>query len=250
MSAPVLYAHRGAAKELPENTLPAFLRALAIGADALEMDVHLTRDGHVVVAHDATAERTAGIPRAIADATLAEVKTWNVGASRGASGTFAIPTLAEVLDAIPRAPINIDIKRHGAIAARAVVSVITQRRASARVLLTSFDARTIAEVRRLGYEGPTGLGAIDLAALALAPRALARRFVAGAAAQVPRRSGPFAFDTRAFIDKAHALGLAVHFWTIDDPSEAERLLDLGADGIMTDDPAAIVPVFARRRTRS
>src|SRR5262245_31233802 len=101
---PVLYAHRGASAELPENTIEAFLRALEVGATAIETDVHLTRDGHVVVSHDPSGERAAGVPRRICDATLAEVKAWDVGRGshvrRGralSESRFTIPLLEEAL---------------------------------------------------------------------------------------------------------------------------------------------------------
>jgi glycerophosphoryl diester phosphodiesterase len=249
---PVLYAHRGAAAELPENTLPSFERALAVGATALETDVHLTRDGHVVVAHDPTGERTAGITRAIRDATLAEVRAWDVGRcfreARGRpAGPFTMPTLEEMIAAFPGVSINVDIKQHDAAAAAAVVGVVRRAQAQARVLLTSFDERTIGHVRRLGYEGPTGLGRREVARLVFFPEvALAMFPLRGRAAQIPTRLGPLPLDRRALVDKAHALGIEVHYWTIDDPAEAARLLDLGADAIMTDDPAAIAPVLRAR----
>ena len=256
MRTPRLYAHRGASRDLPENTLPAFRRALELGADALETDAHLTRDGHVVLSHDPTCERTAGIERPIRGATLAEVRRWDVGrrfrAARPEIGDarYVVPTLEELLAEVPGVPINVDIKQHDDATARAVVEVLRATRAQDRVLVTSFDPGTLRAVRRLGYEGRTGLDRNELLALALLPSPLAARLrPRGRATQVPTRAGPLALDRRVFIDKSHALGLPVEYWTVNDPSEAERLLDLGADGIMTDDPAAIVPVFERFRQR-
>jgi glycerophosphoryl diester phosphodiesterase len=246
---PVLYAHRGAAAELPENTLPSFHRAIEVGATALETDVHLTRDGHVVVSHDPTGARAAGVHRAIRDATLAEVRAWDVGRTfrerrGGPPGPFTMPTLEELVAAFPGVPINVDIKQHDAAAAAAVVAVVRRLRAEARVLLTSFDGGTIRSVRRFGYEGPTGLAETEIARLAFLPAAVHGLFpLRGTAAQIPTRVGPFRLDRRALVDRAHALGLEVHYWTINDPAEAERLIQLGADAIMTDDPAAIAPVF-------
>jgi len=253
MSQPRLYAHRGAARELPENTLPAFRRALEVGATALETDVHRTRDGHVVISHDPTGERAAGVPRAVRDATLAEVRAWDVGSrfrrSRPEIGAapFTVPTLEELLVDAPGVPINVDIKQHDAATVDAVVALVRRLGAASQVLLTSFDTATIRRVRRLGYEGPTGLGRSEILYLAFAPEALLRALSPrGAAAQIPPRVGPIALDRPVLLAKAHAMGLAVHYWTINDPAEAERLLDLGADGIMSDDPAALAPVFARR----
>jgi glycerophosphoryl diester phosphodiesterase len=246
---PVLYAHRGAATELPENTLPAFERALAVGATALETDVHVTRDGHVVASHDPTGARTAGVARAIRDAALAEVRTWDVGRAfrerrGGPAGPFTVPTLEEILTAFPGVSLNVDVKQHDGRAAAAVVAVVRRLGAQARVLLTSFDGRTLGAVRRLGYEGPTGLGRLEVVRLLSMPSALLAIFpLRGRAAQIPTRLGPLRLDRRAFVDKAHAVGILVHYWTINDPTEASRLLDLGADGIMTDDPRAIAQVL-------
>ena len=116
------------------------------------------------------------------------------------------------------------------------------------MLLTSFDASTVHRVREIGYEGATGLGQREVLRLMGLPIAVLRAFpLAGRAAQVPMSVGPLRLDRPAFIEKAHRLGIEVHYWTINDPGEAERLLALGADAIMTDDPAAIAPVFARLR---
>lgn len=247
---PLLYAHRGAAAELPENTLPSFRRALEVGANALETDVHLTRDGHVVISHDPTGARLAGVARAIRDATLAEVETWDVGRAfrerrGGHPERFTIPTLDALLAETPGVPVNVDIKQHDARTAAAVVAAVRRRDAEARVLLTSFDTATLRRVRRLGYGGPTGLGRSEAARLVFLP-AVALRVspLAGRAAQIPTHLGPVRLDRRALIEKAHALGLLVHYWTINDPAEAGRLLEMGADAIMTDDPRAIAPVLA------
>lgn len=248
---PVLYAHRGASAELPENTIEAFLRALEVGATAIETDVHCTRDRHVVISHDPSGERAAGVRARIRDATLADVKRWDVGLGararrRGAAARFEVPTLEEALAALPGVPFNVDIKQHGQEAAAAVVSAVRRAGAAERVLLTSFDAATVGHVRWLGYEGPTGLGQGEVMRLLALPFEVLRRYpLKGRAAQIPLRAGPLRLDTPRLIDKAHRLRIEVHYWTINDPAEAERLLALGADAIMTDDPQRIAPVFTR-----
>lgn len=250
---PVLYAHRGASAELPENTIPAFLRALEVGATAIETDVHRTRDGHVVISHDPTGEGTARVRRPIRMATLAEVKEWDVGCGprvcRGKAARhtrFTMPTLEEALEALPSVPFNVDIKQHDEETAAAVVAAVRRVSAESRVLLTSFDARTVQRVRRLGYRGPTGLGEVEVARLLALPVPILRmRPLAGRAAQIPVRAGPLRLDRAALVAKAHRLGIEVHYWTINHPAEAERLLALGADAVMSDDPAAIAPVLGR-----
>src|SRR5580658_9707964 len=151
-----LYAHRGAAAELPENTLPAFRRALERGATAIETDCHVTRDGHVVLSHDSTVAQAEGVSYRIADSTLEQVKTWNV--ARGHPGSFTIPTLDEALGHFPGVPFNVDCKPPGPRAATALVRVVRALNAQERVLIASFRTRTLRHVRFLGYEGKTGLG--------------------------------------------------------------------------------------------
>jgi glycerophosphoryl diester phosphodiesterase len=190
------------------------------------------------------------VPRRLRACTLAEVRTWNAGHASSAGDRFAIPLLDEVLAELPGVPFNVDIKDHDAHSARAVVDVVRRRRAQDRVLLASFDAATLRTVRRLGYEGATGLGQSEVLGLVLLPDRVLRRFPpAGRAAQLPLRAGPLALDTPAFVAKVHGLGLSLHYWTINDPAEAERLIALGADAIMTDDPARLAPVLAARRLR-
>jgi len=243
---PRLYAHRGAAAELPENTLPAFRLALELGADAIETDAHLTRDGHVVLSHDPTGRRMCGIPTPIARATLDEVRSWNAGAALGAGRreTYRIPTLEEALRELPGVPFNVDAKsRHPEMVER-VLDVVNRARAADRTLIASFDARTLRKVRRLGYPGPTGLARSEvLRLLALPRRVLARFPLRGAAAQIPYRIYGIDLGTRAVVDKCHALGLEVHYWTVNEPALATRLLEVGADAIMTDDPRVIGPVL-------
>jgi glycerophosphoryl diester phosphodiesterase len=252
---PILYAHRGAAAELPENTLSSFRRALDAGAGALETDVHMTRDGHVVVSHDATGERMAGVVRAIRHATLDEVRSWDAGfgfidrdgARPFVRKGFRIPTLEEMLAEFPGIPINVDAKQRVPDMVPALLDVVRRARSEDRVLLASFDARTLVRIRRLGYSGPTGLAQAEVVRLIALP-ILAHRVLPlrGDVAQLPHRQSGINLGTRAVIAKCHTLGLLVHYWTVNDPARATELLDYGADGIMTDDPAAIAPVFAAR----
>ncbi len=237
-----LYAHRGAAAEVPENTLPAFLRALERGATAIETDCHLTKDGHVVLSHDPAVADAEGTPRRIAESTLEQVQTWNV--AHGHPGSFTIPTLEEALEQVPGVPFNVDCKAPGLPAAAALVRVVRGMGAQGRVLIASFRTRTLRYVRDLGYEGTTGLGQAEILRLVLLPSALLRAVpVRGNAAQVPTSAFGVRLDTPRFIDKCHGLGLAVHYWTIDDPREARRLVDLGADGVMTNDPRLVAPAL-------
>jgi glycerophosphoryl diester phosphodiesterase len=246
-----LYAHRGASAERPENTLTAFERAVELGVDGLEMDVHLTRDGHLIVVHDDTARRTTAVAAPWAALDLADVRRldagWGFVAPDGtrpfAGRGIGVPTLEEVIDAFPRVRLNVDIKR-GAAAAVAAIDLVRRMKAEDRVTIASFHLGTLVALRRRGYGGETSLSRGEIASLLSMPALLWRQLpFTGTAAQVPLGQGAIRFDRAPFIAKCHSLGLRVDFWTVDDAATAERLLGLGADGIMTNDPAAIRPLF-------
>ncbi|MCU0658200.1 MAG: glycerophosphodiester phosphodiesterase [Polyangiaceae bacterium] len=249
MASPLLFAHRGASLELPENTLQAFRLGLELGASYLETDVHVTRDGHPVLSHDSSGRRMAGEDLRIRDASLGQIKRWDAGrrfedkfgAKPFESKGFRVPTLEEALAEFPEARFNIDIKPRDVRAAAAVLRVLGRAGACDRVRLASFHSAVIRYVRASGYPGGTSLGSSECAWLALAPAVALRPVAPGTAAQIPLRLGPVAADTPGFLARCHRIGLQVHFWTINDPDEARRLLALGADGIMTDDPRRVGP---------
>lgn len=217
-ASPIIYAHRGASAELPENTLAAFERALDVGADAIETDAHMTRDGRIVLSHD---------PHRIASQTLEQVRAWKAD----------VPTLDEALERFPGVVFNVDAKQTEPDMIPALLRVIHAAQATDRVRIASFSTRNLERARELGYEGETGMSAKEIARVMFLPRAALRWVrVAGHAAQVPRRAYGVRFDTQGAIDRFHQLGLRVDFWTIDDPEEAKRLFAMGADGVMTDDP--------------
>lgn len=252
-STKMLFGHRGASIELPENTLPAFQRALELGANALELDVHATNDGVFVVSHDPTGERMCNTLRKIGDSPWGQVSTWDAGwgfvdehgkrpyANRG----FRVPRLEEVVKRFRETPLNIDVKAADSHAIAHLIALLRAHAAEERVLLTSFSWQTLREIRREGYRGPTGLAKLDVTLLLFSPELLGRlvRFD-GKRVQVPVRSGPFDLSRKTFIDKCHGLGLAVDYWVVNDATLAKTLLERGADGIITDDPRRIAPAFA------
>ena len=226
--------------------MPAFERAVEVGADALEMDAHLTRDGHLIVVHDDTASRTAASPYAWSDLDLVDARRLDVGwgyvAADGArpfaGQGISVPTFEEVLDAFPDVRINVDLKGTKSIAA--MLELIERKRAVERVTIASFQTGTAVGVRRAGFAGETALSQGEVITLLGLPALLWRQLpFTGTAAQIPVNQGAVRFDRTAFIAKCHNLGLRVDFWVVDDPAEATRLLALGADGIMTNDPAAL-----------
>jgi glycerophosphoryl diester phosphodiesterase len=247
-SGPLLYAHRGAPLEQPENTLEGFALALAAGADALELDVHMSRDGHVVVSHDADGLRNAGDARAITACTLAEIKQWDLAPRFGAqrcAGKVRVPALDEVLAAFPSARLNIDVKQSQPNMVPAVLAAIARHAAHARVLLTSFSSVTTRALHAAGYAGDIGLGRGEAVRAVFVPELLQARARGGARLQIPLRYGPLSLDRASLIAKMHRRGIAVDYWVVNDIAQAERLLELGADGIVTDDARAMASLFAR-----
>ncbi|MCP4446922.1 MAG: hypothetical protein GY811_16465 [Myxococcales bacterium] len=252
MSQPRLYAHRGAAAELPENTIPSFERALTYGVHALEMDVHATHDGEIVVSHDPTGKRMCRESSAIRKTPYSHVRNWDAGwgflSDEGdrpyAGGDFRIPRLAEVLEHFPDVLINVDIKQHSRSVVHHVLQIVDDARAHERVVLGSFSQATVLHLRLAGYEGITVMGPIELGAAFFAPNWFVKPWpYRGMAAQIPTHFGSRLLATKENIEKLHALGSRVDFWTINDVAQARALLALGADGIMTDDPKIIAPVF-------
>lgn len=226
-----IYAHRGASAELPENTMPAFRRALALGADALELDVHATSDGVLVVSHDPDGRRLAGVAHRIADVTWEALSRWNVG------GGERIPTFEDVVRAFPGVPLNVDLKCD---VAEPAVALLRRLDAEQRTCLASFQQRTMQRVRALGYRGPTALSRNEVVS-ALAFPAIMRRGPLRCRANHAQL--PVSLARPWVIARMKALGLRVDFWTVDDPALALKLVALGADGIMTNDPGRIVPAL-------
>jgi glycerophosphoryl diester phosphodiesterase len=236
-------AHRGLALEAPENTMLAFLKALATGVAYVETDVHASADGVAIVSHDPDLRRVAGRDVRIDQLTAAELARVDLGAGQ------SFPTLAEVLDAFPDARFNIDIKDEAAItpAARA----ITEARAQHRVLVGSFSGRRrLRTLRRL--EG-VATSASSLAVLAtvvgakLGIHALVRRALRDVdAVQIPLRVLRMRATSPRVVRAVHAAGAEVHVWTINDPAVMRRLLDRGVDGIVTDRCDLAMDVVRRR----
>ena len=238
---PLAFAHRGGAAAGDENTAEAFARAVALGFRYVETDVHATADGVPVVFHDASLDRLTGTAGRVADLRWADLATLRVG------GAGAVPRLDEVLAAWPQIRFNIDVKADTATAP--TVDVIRRGDAADRVLLASFSDARLARVRALaGPRVATSLGRGEVARLRLSSwvGTPLRLPASAVAAQVPTRHGRVPIVDRRFLARAHRLGLQVHVWTIDDPAEMGRLLDLGVDGIMTDRPEVLREVYATR----
>jgi glycerophosphoryl diester phosphodiesterase len=233
---PLVLGHRGASAGAPENTLAAFRLALAQGADGVELDVRRCRTGEVVVLHDADASRVAGVPLRVDDASLAELRALDVGARAGeAFRGERVPRLEEVLEALPGALVNVELKSGGRDLrlAAAAAGVIRRLRAAERVLVSSFDYRLLLAFRLAAPEVPIGL-LRDARHPGRAVAWLGER-VLGAAAVHPDRH----LVTPERVSAWKARGLEVNVWTVDDPAEAVRLAGLGASALITNVPGKI-----------
>jgi glycerophosphoryl diester phosphodiesterase len=253
---PHLFGHRGASGERPENTMAAFERALAQGVPYLEMDCHATRDGEIVVLHDAELERTTDGEGLVSERSYAELEGLDAGHRFSADGrTFPfrgaglrVPRLAEVLAAFPDARINLEVKQAEPPIAEEVVRLVRRARAEKRTLLAAEHEPVLAKLRAL--DPGTAIGSstddvLDFVRATIEGR-LASFAPRGQALQIPPDAFGRPLVTRELLDAAHSLGLFVHVWTINEPDEMGRLLALGVDGVMSDFPARLVAVAGSR----
>lgn len=228
---PRVLAHRGLATAAPENTLLAFAHALALGITHIETDVHASRDGVAVIAHDAELQRVAGRPGSVAELDARALGRLDLGGGHG------MPTLDAALEAFPEARFNIDVKSAAAIAPTA--EAVRRRRAEHRVLLTSFSERRRAAAVRLAPGVATSASGPRFAAALLAARVglrpLVRRALAGLdAVQIPERALGIETTAPPLLRAFHDAGVEVHVWTINDPTTMRALLERGVDGLVTD----------------
>ena len=251
------YAHQGGAKEAPSSTLYALRQALAAGAHAIELDVHATADGEVVVCHDATVDATTDGSGAIAALTLAEVQRLDNAAAwpslRGrAPGdrSLGVATLREVLTEFPDVFLNFDIKQTAPAVPgyeELVAGVLREFDRVDDVIVASFldeaTDRFSAAAPEIGTSAGTAATAAFWRAVQDGVRPPPMRHVA---LQVPPAFQDTVIVDQRFVDVAHENGYAVHVWTIDEPEEMHRLLDLGVDAIITDRPSVLADVLASR----
>ena len=219
--------------------MAAFAAAIDLGYRYVETDVHATRDGVLVAFHDEGLQRLSGRPEAIADLSWRDLETVRVG------GGHAIPRFEELLEAWPDLRIAVDPKRDQATVP--LIDILQHAAAIDRVCVGSFSGRRLATARRLG--GPrlcTGLSPKEVGQPQAASAGLPIKVKAGACAQVPPTAGGVPLVHKRFVDAAHAQGIAVHVWTIDDADEMHRLLDIEVDGIMTDRPTVLRDVLVER----
>jgi glycerophosphoryl diester phosphodiesterase len=242
---PRAFVHRGwhfGELDGMENSLSAFRRAVAEGYYYLETDVHATADDVVVVHHDAVLDRTTDSCGAIARLPWRVVRTAKIG------GREPVSRLEDVLEELPNALLNIDVKAERAI--RPLLDTLRRTNAFGRVCVASFSEARLERVRRYGPDGLlTSMGTKAIARLWAAgrlPRFVRARRGYQRIAQVPVRQGGLTVVDKRLIAAARRRGIEVHVWTIDDPGQMNELIDLGVDGLMTDRPGVLRDVLRSR----
>ena len=249
-SRPLVIAHRGGAGLFPENTLYSFERAAKLGVDVIELDIHSTSDGELVVIHDATVQRTTdGIGR-IGEMTLEQLKKLDAGYrwSPDDGKTFPlrqngikVPTLQEVFKALPKMRFNIEPKQASPSLVQPLCKIIHENKMVDRVVVGSFQQAIIDEFRRECSSVATSASTTEVSKfLAMYKTGLTKSFRPEMQAlQVP----DFIGITDEFVKAARERNLQVHVWTVNETKDMERLLKTGVDGIMTDYPDRLLKIL-------
>jgi glycerophosphoryl diester phosphodiesterase len=254
---PHLFAHRGASGERPQNTIPAFERAIELGIPYLETDCQATWDGEIVLSHDETVDDQTDGSGPIRDYEFADLQRLDAGHGFTPDGgeTFPfrgqgvrIPRLAEVLERFPQARINLEIKEGERNQVEEVVRIVRAARATERVLLAASEDVVMEAIRKLDPGTAIGSSTGDVVAFfeALAEDRWREHQPNGHALQIPPEFSGLSLITEDSIAAAHELGLLIHVWTVNRREQMQDLLDAGVDGIMTDYPALLLDVVAAR----
>lgn len=235
----MLYAHRGSSILAPENTMPAFELALGHGADVLEIDVRLSRDGEVIVIHDERVDRTCNAQGRVHDMSLSALKKLNAAhhytdlAGRAQQHPATpLMTLSEMFERLPQATINIDIKDNSSEAAKAVATAIEKADRVSSVNVGSFHSQALAHFRTALPQATTAATQSEVAQLYF-KRSLYRN-ATFEFLQIPLRYMGIPLATRSFISHATQRGIKTVYWTINDQPTMQKLIELGVTGFVTD----------------
>ena len=250
---PRVIAHRGDSRNYPENTLPAFESAVRMGIDVVETDIHLTKDGVLVIWHDPTLERNTDGSGRIEDHTLEELRRFDAGYTFTQDGGKTFPfrgkgvricTLAEALEHCPGQRFNIDLKTKCPEIVDEFIKVIREHDAVDRVVGASFHLSNLKRLRRLAPDFLTSVTTAEVVPLLFRqkthtlPKAFKRKIIF----QIPMAAGPVKVVTPAFVKAMHQRDAVVMVWTINDEETMRRLFAMGVDSVMTDDPALVIKV--------
>ena len=233
------FAHRGDHRAGPENTLLAFEGAVQQGFRYLETDTHCTLDGVLLAFHDDRLDRVTNGTGVIAELSYDAIRSVRV------DGTEPIPRLDELLTSFPDTRFNIDPKSDASVTP--LLRLIQDIGEEHRVCIGSFSDRRIRRVRQAVPGICTSMGPIETLRARITSLGIPTGSFEALAAQVPIRWNGIKIVDRRFVDAIHRRGLQLHVWTVNDPTQMEELLDLGVDGIMTDQPAILKRILIRRQ---
>src|ERR1017187_10205577 len=251
---PRAFGHRGSAGTHPENTLEAFAAAAAIGIQYLELDIHMTRDGEIVVSHDDHLERTCGRADVIREMTYAKLAAADAGRMftlDGANFPFRdqgirVPRLAEVLAAFPKLRMVIEVKQIAPSVVAPMLDVIDRAAMRRNVVVASEHQQPLDEVRMLAPEIPTNFSYFETGGFFQAIVSHDKYRLPGDALQIPPSYESWQLVTPESVEFAHRIGLEVHVWTVNEEAEMRELLDMGVDGLISDYPRRLVDVIRSR----
>ncbi len=251
---PLVFAHRGGGGLYPENTLEAFKYSAAMGVDVLELDVHSTSDGTLVVMHDGDVARTTNGSGRVNQMTLAELKKLDAGyhftPDDGKTFPFrgkgiTIPTLQEIFDALPDKVFNIEPKQAEPSVVKPLCEILRARKMTDKAIVGSFRQQAIDEFRAQCSEVATAATPAEVRDfLALYKVGLGESYSPPMQVlQIPERIGALQIVSKDFIETARRLNLKVHVWTINDAQDMQRLIEMRVDGIMTDYPDRLLKIL-------
>jgi glycerophosphoryl diester phosphodiesterase len=254
---PRIFAHRGDAAHFPENTLPSFKSAVEIGADVIETDVRRSRDGHFMVFHDDTIDRITNGQGRVGDYTLEELKRFDAGYRYSAAGEcfpfrgkkMPIPSLEEALSEFPQQRFNVDLKADDPSQAADYCALIRRCNAAERVLTASEFTGNLKAVRSLMPEMATSASHGEVAAVFFLYKSgmlFAKNGFEADALQIPEFYRNWHVAAPGLVLSIHGKGIRVHVWTVNREADMCRLLDIGVDGIITDDPCLLKKVIESR----
>ncbi len=256
MARPLVFAHRGGGGLFPENTLEAFEYSARMGADVLELDVHSTADGTLVVMHDGSVDRTTNGRGRVSEMTLAELKKLDAGYlftnDNGATFPFrgreiTIPTLREIFEKFPQMTFNVEPKQATPSITRPLCEMIRQYKMIDQTIVGSFRQTAVDEFRQFCPEVATSATPAEVSEfLAMYKTGIADSYTPPfQALQVPVNASFLNVVSKDFVEAAHRRNLQVHVWTINDADEMRRLLEMNVDGIMTDYPDRLLNLLGR-----
>lgn len=254
----VIFAHRGASKSFPENTLLAFTKAVEVEADVIETDVQYTQDNNFVCFHDDTLERTTNGKGRVFDFSLGELtqldSAYNFSLDNGNTYPYRnqgikMMSLDEVLSEFPAQRFNIDLKQKNPEQVKFFIDIIKKHNAVNRIIVASEHFGNLKEVRRICPEIGTSFSMPEVLWFYFLSKSslifLNFKF-RGIALQVPENWGSYNIITKPFIVEAHKKNIKVHAWTINNKKDMQRLFEMGVDGIISDDPELVKQVYKNK----